>query len=135
VALAALPVVHYGCSAPTSPEPPPSGGRSATLNYAVFEQKIEPIIVRQGCDAVADCHGGGIRGTLALSPPGAKDVKFDFDQVVLQVSSSAPTQSPILTEPLAVAAGGTPHSFEPFTTTSDSDYVAIRTWIMSGLQP
>jgi hypothetical protein len=135
VALAALPLVHWGCSSATAPPPPPTGGQETTLSFAVFEQEIEPIIVEHGCDAEGDCHGGGIRGTLELSPPGAKDPRFDFDQVVLQVSVGDPVQSPILTEPLAEAAGGTPHSFKPFATTSDPDYVAIRTWIMSGLAP
>lgn len=135
MALAALPVMHLGCTSPSAPPAPPAGGRQAALSFTQFEQVIEPILVRHGCDAEGDCHGGGIRGTLQLSPPGAKDVRFDFDQVVLQVSVTDPIRSPILTEPLAQAAGGTPHAFEPFATTSDSDYVAIRTWIMSGLQP
>lgn len=134
-ALAALPVAHAGCTSPSAPPAPPAGGRQAALSFAQFEQAIEPILVKHGCDAGGDCHGGGIRGTLQLSPQGTKDVRFDFDQIVLQVSVTAPVQSPILTEPLAQAAGGTPHPMEPFTTTSDSDYVAIRTWIMSGLQP
>lgn len=135
VALAALPVVHYGCSAPTAPPAPPGGGSAPALNFAQFQQEVEPILVARGCDAVADCHGGGIRGTFALSPPGAKDVQFDFDQTVLQVSAASPEQSPILTEPLAEAAGGTPHAFKPFASTADSDYVALRGWVMAGVSP
>jgi hypothetical protein len=135
VALAALPVMHYGCSSPTAPPPPPGGGQTATLSFAEFQQTVEPVLIRRGCDAEADCHGGGIRGTLELSPPGAKDAQFDFDQVSLQVTASSPDSSPILTEPLALAAGGTPHSYKPFATTSDTDYVAIRTWIMDGVSP
>jgi hypothetical protein len=123
------------CRGVSAPPDPPQGGGTYALSYSQFTETVAPVLTRLGCDAGGDCHGGGIRGTLQLSPPEAKDVRFDFDQVVLQVSVTDPVQSPILTEPLAQAAGGTPHGVEPFATTSDSDYVAIRTWIMSGLQP
>ena len=131
VALSVLPGLVHGCSAPVAPEPP-GGGHSITLDFQQFEQNVEPILVRQGCDATGDCHGGGIRGSLELSPPNAKDARFDFDQVVLQVSATAPDRSPILTEPLALAAGGTPHGFKPFASTEDADYQAILAWIMAG---
>ena len=135
IALLALPAVFPGCSSPTSPAPPPSGGQVAHLSYDLFVQTVEPVLVRQGCDATGDCHGGGIRGTLALSPPAAKDPRFDFDQVSLEVLPAEPDSSPILTRPLAYAAGGTPHSYKPFATTSDTNYQAIRAWIMNGVQP
>ena len=133
--LIALPAVNYGCSSPTEPPPPPSGGSQLELSYDQFVAEVEPVLVRNGCDMTGDCHGGGIRGTFELSPPGAKDPQFDFDQVSLQTSASTPETSPVLTEPLALAAGGTPHSFKPFSATSDTDYVAIRTWILDGVQP
>jgi hypothetical protein len=131
VALSVLPGVVQGCSTPTSPEPP-SGGQTIVLDFDQFEQTVEPVLVRQGCDAGGDCHGGGIRGSLELSPAGAKDVRFDFDQIVLQVSATEPDRSPVLTEPLALAAGGTPHGFKPFASTADADYQAILTWILAG---
>lgn len=134
-ALLAVPVAFQACSSPTSPPPPPGGGPQLVLSYDEFVASVEPVLVRQGCDATGDCHGGGIRGTLELSPPGAKNPQFDFDQVVLQVSAGSPNASPILTEPLALAAGGTPHSFKPFASTSDSDYVAIQQWIEHGETP
>jgi hypothetical protein len=133
ILLLALPTVFQGCSTPTAPQPPPGGGQVLTLSYDEFVLSVEPILVRQGCDATGDCHGGGIRGTLALSPPGAKDPRFDFDQVSLEVLAAMPDSSPILTRPLALAAGGTPHSYKPFATTIDTDYQAIRTWIMNGV--
>jgi hypothetical protein len=114
---------------------PPGGGTEARLSFEQFEQAVSPVLVRHGCDAVGDCHGGGIRGSLQLSPPGAKDARFDFDQVVLQVSASAPDSSLILTEPLALEAGGTPHGVKPFASTSDADYQAIRAWILNGVNP
>ncbi len=131
--LSVLPGVVQGCSPPTAPPDPPGGGQTLVLDFARFEQTVEPVLVAHGCDATGDCHGGGIRGSLELSPPGAKDARFDFDQVVLQVSASNRNASPILTEPLALAAGGTPHSVKPFASTSDADYQAILAWIMAGV--
>jgi len=134
VALSVLPGAVHGCSSPVAPDPP-SGGDSIVLSFEQFEQNVEPVLVRQGCDAGGDCHGGGIRGSLELSPAGAKDVPFDFDQVVLQVSASDPEHSRILTEPLALAAGGTPHAFKPFASTADPDYQAILQWILAAERP
>lgn len=102
------------------------------LSFSQFQQAVEPILVRQGCDATGDCHGGGIRGTLQLSPPGAKDEQYDFDQVVLQVYVNNRQLSPILTAPLAAHSGGSPHPFKPFDTTNDPDYQAILQWVMAG---
>ena len=105
------------------------------LSYTEFARTVEPILIRQGCDAGGDCHGGGIRGTFELSPAGAKDTLFDFRQASLQVSASSPVNSRILTEPLALAAGGTPHGYKPIASTSDPDYQAILQWIMDGVSP
>jgi hypothetical protein len=133
--LLAMPGVVHGCSAPTAPPAPPSGGTRLVLSYDDFVQSVEPILMRHGCDAPGDCHGGGIRGSLELSPAGAKDPEFDFEQVTLQVSATDRPRSPILTEPLALSAGGTPHSVKPFGSTEDPDYEAILTWILAGVAP
>jgi hypothetical protein len=133
VASLALPGVLHGCRSASAPIMPPGGGETLTLSYATFAQSVEPVLTAHGCDATGDCHGGGIRGTLQLSPPGAKDVQFDFDQVVLQVSATDRDASPILTRPLALDAGGTPHPIKVFATTADSGYQAIHAWIMAGV--
>ncbi|NOT34270.1 MAG: hypothetical protein HOP12_08895 [Candidatus Eisenbacteria bacterium] len=130
-----LPGVVHGCSSPTEPPAPPSGGQQVVLSYALFQSSVEPVITRHGCDAEGDCHGGGIRGTLELSPPGAKNAQFDYNQLSLQVWATALESSPILTEPLAIAAGGTPHQFKPFATKSDSDWVALHAWVTSEETP
>jgi hypothetical protein len=130
MAVALLALLH-GCGAPTAPAPP-GGGQTLVLSFEQFERDVEPVLVRQGCDATGDCHGGGIRGSFELSPPGAKDVRFDFDQSALQVSVSPRESSPILTEPLALEAGGTPHGFKPFASTADPDYQAILQWVLDG---
>jgi hypothetical protein len=135
IAVTTLPGVVHGCSSPTAPPAPPGGGQHLALSFEDFESNVEPVLVRHGCDATGDCHGGGIRGSLELSPPDAKDARFDFDQVSLQVSASAPESSAILTEPLALDAGGTPHGVKPFASTSDADYQAILAWVRAGGQP
>jgi len=48
-------------------------------------------------------------------------------------NSTDPPASPILTEPLAIAAGGTSHSVKVFDSTSDPDYQAILAWITAGV--
>jgi hypothetical protein len=105
------------------------------LSFEEFRSSVEPVLSLHGCDAGGDCHGGGIRGSFELSPQGAKDAQFDFSQASLQVSASSPDRSPLLTEPLALSAGGTPHGVKPFASTADPDYQAIRQWIMDGVQP
>jgi len=131
--LCAVPGMVHGCSGPTDPAPPPGGGRNLALSFEQFEQRVQPVLVRHGCDAGGDCHGGGIRGSFELSPAGAKDARFDFEQTALQVWAAAPDRSPILTEPLADSAGGTPHGIKAFGSTGDADYQAIRAWIQAGL--
>lgn len=131
----ALPGALLGCASPVAPPAPPTGGAALHLDYATFATAIEPILVTHGCDAEGDCHGGGIRGTLQLSPPGAKDTVYDFVQVSLQVTSAHADQSPILTAPLAVAAGGTAHAVKPFADTTDTEWRTLRAWVRAGVTP
>lgn len=133
LALSALASIVAGCMQPSAPPRPPSGGQRLMLDYDAFVANVEPVLQRRGCDAGGDCHGGGIRGTLELSPSTAKNARFDFDQVVMQVYPTARDSSPVLLRPLALVAGGTPHPAKPFASTDDSDFVAIRTWIRAGV--
>ena len=123
-----------GCSKPTAPPPPPSGGSRLVLNYSEFAAQVEPILIRHGCDAQGDCHGGGPRGNLQLSPDSAVDTVYDYEQVILEVSPVTAESSAILTRPLAYTAGGTPHPVKYFTSTADSDYQAILKWIQNGVR-
>jgi hypothetical protein len=128
LALAATAIA--GCADPSSPEPP-GGGEDYALDFAEFSGSIAPILVEAGCHA-ASCHGGGIRGTLELSPEDALDPAYDFEQVRLQVDPWSPQASPILTKPLAGDEDGATHSWEPFATTDDPRYQAILAWILAG---
>jgi hypothetical protein len=127
------PVSLLGCTRPLAPVDPPSGGHTLALDYDEFVLSVAPVLAQKGCDAGGDCHGGGIRGTFELSPPGAKNLRFDFDQAVLQVSPTERDSSRLLTKPLAIAAGGVPHGVKVFATTDDPGYQAIRTWIQHGV--
>jgi hypothetical protein len=122
------------CSKPTAPAPPPSGGTRLVLGYPEYAAKVEPILIRHGCDSQGDCHGGGPRGNLQLSPDSAVDTVYDYEQVILEVSPVTAESSAILTRPLAYAAGGTPHPVKYFASTADSDYQAILKWIKDGVR-
>lgn len=125
-----------GCrpAAPVAPAPP-TGGVEYVYDAARFAADVAPVLGARGCDTVA-CHGGGIRGTFALSPVGDKDLDFDFAQAVLQVDGDDPAASPLLRKPLAVGAGGVPHAGDAdgglFATTADSGYQAILAWVAAG---
>ena len=72
-ALLALSGVLLGCVSPAAPAKPPGGGQRLVLSFDGFKATVSPVLERNGCDAGGDCHGGGIRGTLQLSPAGAKN--------------------------------------------------------------
>lgn len=133
VTLIAATSVVSGCVSPSAPPRPPSGGQRLVLSYDGYVATVAPVLARHGCDAGGDCHGGGIRGTLELSPQTAKDLHFDFEQVAMQVYPALRDSSPILLQPLADSAGGTPHPYKPFASRADSGFVAIRDWVLAGV--
>ena len=129
--LGLLVATPIGCVSPTDPPAPPGGGQEFELSYDGFQQSVAPVFAGFGCNAV-ECHGGGIRGTFQLSLITAPDPAFDFEQAALQVDPYDPSASKLLVKPLVVAAGGLPHSHEPFTSTADAGYQAILDWILAG---
>jgi hypothetical protein len=131
-ALTIVPLLVAGCSSPSEPPPPPGGGVRLELSLTAFTQSVAPVLTQHGCDAGGNCHGGGIRGTFELSPPEAKDAEFDFEQASLQVNAYDRDLSPLLMEPLAQSAGGGTHAVQPFASTDDPGYQAIRAWILAG---
>ena len=102
------------------------------LDYTEYETVVAPILSAHGCAADGNCHGGGIRGTLELSPLDDKDLQFDFEQISLQVDGLTPEESALLLKPLAELAGGDPHSYQAFASVTHADYQAILTWIENG---
>jgi hypothetical protein len=134
-ALSLVAAVCGGCSEASPHDPaPPSGGRQYVLDEEVYGTVISPVLTRLGCDNTA-CHGGGLRGTLELSPPDDKDLVFDFAQVARQVDPALPASSPLLMKPLSVSAGGDVHTAGDafgFAATDDPDYQAVLAWIEAG---
>jgi hypothetical protein len=122
-----------GCLSPSAPPKPPAGGQRLVLDFPTYRDSVAPVISAHGCDADGDCHGGGIRGTLQLSPAGAKNLTYDFNQVVLQVYPTQRDSSPILLRPLANAAGGRPHPYKAFATTDDPQFRTLRAWVQAGV--
>lgn len=124
-----------GCSSSepsmTAPQPP-GGGQERVLDYDAFVAGVAPVLRRKGCDATGDCHGGGIRGSFELSPPTAKDLRFDFEQVSLEIDPLEPASSALLLKPLAEGAGGMPHAYVAFDSTSDPDFQSVLAWIEAG---
>ena len=131
VAVGCLTLVGCGDDATTRPDPP-SGGREVVLDFDRYVDEVAPVLARNGCSAVGDCHGAGLRGTFEMSPAGDEDFLFDFDQVSAQVDPYDLLASPLLSKPLAEAAGGSPHSHEPFDDESDADYGVLRQWVLDG---
>lgn len=134
---AALALVGGCRPADTAVAPPPGGGAAWAWDEASFATSVAPVFTARGCDSI-DCHGGGIRGTFALSPAGDKDLAFDFAQAGWQADGADPAASALLLKPLAVSAGGAPHAGDAdggiFATTDDPDYQAILAWIAAGVR-
>ncbi len=133
LAPAVLLAASAGCVSPSQPPAAPTGGARIELSYAEYVANVAPVVTRHGCDADGDCHGGGPRGTLQLSPPTAKDAHYDFEQLTLQVNPVQRDSSALLLRPLADAAGGRPHPMKAFASTADTDFVAVRGWILAGV--
>ncbi len=125
--------VASGCEKASTTDPnPPSGGQTFVLDYDVFATSINPMLSSHGCDNET-CHGGGIRGTFELSPNGAKNVAFDFEQARMQVDGRDPVSSPLAMKPLAPECGGPGHAGGyVFTELDDPDYLAILAWVEAG---
>jgi hypothetical protein len=135
-AIAALALLGSGALAcnrsnPADPEPP-GGGQAYVMSYDEFATTIDPILSKLGCDNL-NCHGGGIRGTFALSPASDNDPAFDYRQASLQVFPPNPVESPLVMKPLAAECGGATHAGGAFFfSLDDPDYVALLTWIENG---
>lgn len=86
----------------------------------------------KGCDNL-NCHGGGNGGNFALSPPAAKDAKFDYTQACTQITPADLKSSPLILKPLAEDCGGSTHGGGPFFFSfDDPDYLTLATWVNGG---
>ncbi|MCB1161323.1 hypothetical protein KDL67_01405 [bacterium] len=135
LALVTVPAAVGACRPQSTSPTPPGGDPAFVLDPVQFESEVRPVLVAQGCNN-AQCHGGGPRGSFALSPPDAPDATYDFDQASLQVWGWDRLNSPLLRKPLSQDAGGVDHAGAiggaGFDSTDDPGYVAFRDWILAG---
>src|SRR6185436_3047595 len=92
-----------------------------------FKAQVQPILAQHGCNA-GSCHGAPQSDFYTTCGQSDDELAFNFSQAWSFVN--APVEdSQILRVPLAVGVGGRGHTGgDQFATTSDNDYVAIRTW-------
>lgn len=118
--------VATGCNEISEPE---GSGSSAPdlLDFADFQQFVEPMFSRRGCSASA-CHGGQGSGELLLSA--SLNPAADFNAVLNLTFPSDPSASPLVRKPLAVTQGGEIHAGgDIFADTNDRDYQMLLKWI------
>ena len=123
---------NVNCASPTDAPEPPGGGLRYELSYESFVAEVSPVLHAAGCSASGDCHGGGIRGSYRLSSAEEEDLERDFEETRLQVFPFALDDSPLLRKPLAVAAGGERHEYEPFASVDDPRYRVLSNWVHGG---
>jgi hypothetical protein len=116
------------------------------LNYDSFKTTIQPILDQQGCSNTG-CHyrdknnpsnggpGGSLRIFNCVTDPCSEDqFQANYDSASGMSDLANPANSKLLLKPLAVSAGGIQHlGGDIFSTASDTDYLAILSWIQSPL--
>ncbi len=96
-------------------------------SFDAFKATVQPILTQHGCNA-ASCHGAPQSDFYTTCGQSDDELAFNFSQAWSFVNSPV-EDSQILRIPLAVSAGGRGHTGgDQFASTSDKDYVAIRTW-------
>ncbi|MEZ4368907.1 MAG: hypothetical protein R2939_21900 [Kofleriaceae bacterium] len=97
----------------------------ANPNFASFVATVQPVI--EGC-AAGNCHGAPQSDFYVTCGDDEPQRAFNFSQAWSFVSTPV-DDSQILRVPLAVSAGGGPHSGgDQFASTTAANYTAIRTW-------
>lgn len=138
-----LGAVVMGCADVTNA---PAADPSKSLDEAVFDCNVQPILVRQ-CSYQA-CHGqpgtalrvyspGKLRGFVPQnlddlqSALGSDEIHANFLSATgFAATASDPAQNYLLLKPLPSSAGGYEHAGGAiYTGTSDPQYVAIHAWL------
>src|SRR6185295_18847649 len=99
---------------PASQQPASPAQSSASLDYATFKDRVQPILTspRKGNARCTACHshGGGNSYLEELSPGSAtyneEQSRRNFQRVLRLVVPGEPLKSPLLMNPLAEEAGG-----------------------------
>lgn len=97
----------------------------ANANYGEFRDKVMPVL--RGC-ASGSCHGAPQSDFYITCGDDDTQRAFNFSQAWSFVDSPA-AQSQLVQVPLAVAAGGGPHTGgDQLDSTTDPDYQVLATW-------
>jgi hypothetical protein len=112
---------------------PPGFDRNAILgmapagSYDAFKAQVQPILTEHGCTS-GSCHGAPQSDFYITCGQSEDELAFNFAQSWSFVNSPV-DDSQLLRVPLAATAGGRGHTGgDQFASSSDTDYVAIRTW-------
>lgn len=132
--------IQAAAQSPAPPAAPADGGAAANLDYAVYKQQIEPILLkkRTGNVTCATCHAGGASSQLRLQPLAAgatgwteEQSRKNFEALARFVSYGNPLRSRLLRHPLDYAAGGDPFhgGGKHFSTQNDPEWQALAHWV------
>jgi hypothetical protein len=124
---------------PAPPTPPPTAG-GPRLNYETFKTKVQPIFLANrpanGNARCAACHARGAGAYLEPLPPGAPTWTEDqsrrnFDRVSRLVVPGEPLKSILLTNPLAMEAGGSAwhEGGKHWTSQNDPEWQTLAAWV------
>jgi hypothetical protein len=104
----------------------------STLDYASFKTRVLPLLVER----CASCHASSTAFRLQPLPPGRRayteeEARRNFEAAARMVVPGVPLRSPLLTMPLAHAAGGTDsHTGGKYWTSQDDpEWKALAEWV------
>lgn len=100
---------------------------TGNANFGTFKSSVQPILKDKGCTS-SNCHGAPQSDFYITCGDSDEQIAFNFSQAWSFVNNPV-DDSQLLRVPLAVAEGGRGHTGgDQFSSTSDEDYVAFRTW-------
>jgi hypothetical protein len=109
-----------------------AGADLAQSGPAKFFPTIQTDLDTQGCTAAA-CHGGTQVPVVKMGATAQADIDTNYMHVMVDVNTTAPDQSLLLTKPLQ-NSGVTHSGTKPFAGTTDATYQRWLAWITAGAQ-
>jgi hypothetical protein len=109
------------------------GGGELGPSTTHFSPDIQMDLDAKGCTLTA-CHGAMGTGALLFVKPNATaqaDIDTNYMNVMGEINTTAPDQSPLLLNPL-VGSGSGHQGTMPFANTQDATYQKWLAWIQAG---